>query len=145
MINNKGLHLKYLSYSGGNYCCVNCILALILENIIIRINQKSVTALPRNELLQASVDSNWKICAVQEVSKLLYLGGAQGERACAALLGLTSRGHQVAPHASGVRGRFINGELTERPQFTIDKVESLPQTAGFTMRQAFLIHIWHQQ
>lgn len=61
------------------------------------------------------------------------------------LLGFSSRGFQVTPHVSGASGRFINEKLTERPHFTIDdKVESLPQTAGFTLRQAFLIHIWHQ-
>lgn len=82
---------------------------------------------------------NTQISAVQEVS--LFAFGKCTERPyMCSLLGLPSRRLQVAPHVSGVCGRFINGKLTERPQSTIDdKAESLPRTAGFTLRQAFLI------
>lgn len=87
--------------------------------------------------MQAVVAINTKISAVQEVSFFVF-----GK---CSLLGLASRGLQVALHVSGASGRFINGKLTQRPHFSIDdKVESLPQTAGFPLRQAFHIHIWRQ-
>lgn len=78
-------------------------------------------------------------------SELLCVWEAHRETVHVRLLGRTPRGLQVAPHVSGAGGRFINEKLTERPHFTIDdKVESLPRTVGFMVRQAFLIHIWHQ-
>lgn len=94
--------------------------------------------------LQAVVAINTKISAVREVSFSVF--GKRTERPyMCSLLGRTPRGLQVAPHVSGAGGRFINEKLTERPHFTIDdKVESLPRTVGFMVRQAFLIHIWHQ-
>lgn len=87
---------------------------------------------------------NTKISAVQEVRFFVFGRCTERPYMCSPL-GLTSRSLQVAPHVSGASGRFINEKLTERPHFTIDdKVESLPQTAGFMSRQAFLIHIWYQ-
>lgn len=81
---------------------------------------------------------------MREVSFFVF-GKCRERPYMCSLLGLASRGLQVAPNASGASGRFINGKLTERPHFSIDdKVESLPQMVGFTLRQAFLIHIWHQ-
>lgn len=50
-------------------------------------------------------------------------------------LGLPSSGLQMAPHASEAEGSFINGKLTERPQFTIDDGEAPARTAAFTAKQ----------
>lgn len=50
-------------------------------------------------------------------------------------LGRPSSGLQVAPHASEAKGSFINGKLTERPQFTIDDEEPPAGTAVFTAKQ----------
>lgn len=44
-------------------------------------------------------------------------------------LGQPSSGLQVTPHASEAKGSFINGKLTERPQFAIDDEEPGAATA----------------
>lgn len=41
---------------------------------------------------------------------------------------ITPRGRRVTPHASGLRDKVVNGELTEWPQLTGDKVQRLLQT-----------------
>lgn len=87
---------------------------------------------------------NTKVSAVREVSFFVFGKCTERPYMCS-LLGLASRGLQVAPRVSGASGTFINGKLTERPHFGIDdKADSLPQMAGFTLGQEFLVHIWHQ-
>lgn len=51
--------------------------------------------------------------------------------------GRPSSGLQVAPHASEAKGSFINGKLTERPQFTTDDEEPRAGMAVFTAKQPF--------